>query len=289
MTSGWRDLDLAAREREYTPSSCIGGNYQPFVQAYADRSHAARQQLPVQRNLQYGNEVTQRLDLFVPPTAPGRAATPPALLVFIHGGYWQELCKDDSSFPATDCVTQGIAYAAIDYTLAPRASVAQIVAECRGALHWLHANAPALGFDARRIVVAGSSAGAHLAAMTALPGKGAAPVRGAVLVSGIFELEPLIGTSINGALGLTPPSARELSPALHDVTGFPPSIVCWGEVETSEFKRQSRDFAARLDAADTACQVFEVPQRNHFDIILDLADPQTLLGRAVTELIRSLY
>ncbi len=288
MSSTWRQLDPEAREREYSPSSCIGGNYKPFVQAYIDCSHRARAATPVQLNLQYGRGATQRLDLFVPP-AKTSSAEPPPLLVFIHGGYWQELSKDDSSFAATDCVAQGIAYAALDYTLAPRASVAQIVAECRNALNWLHGNAQRLGFDSQRIVIAGSSAGAHLAAMTALPSAGVEHVRAAVLVSGIYELEPLIGTSINAALGLTSEAARELSPALRDVSGFPPSIVCWGEVETAEFKRQSRDFAAQLDAAGTACQVFEVPRRNHFDIILDLADPQTLLGRAVTELIRSLY
>jgi arylformamidase len=288
MASSWRDLDLTTREREYSPSSCIGGNYQPFVQAYTDRSRMARTATPGRLNLQYGRKPRQHLDLFLPPSAAAGAAPPP-LLVFIHGGYWQELSKDDSAFAATDCLKQGFAFTALDYTLAPHASVAQIVDECRSGLNWLHANAQALGFDAQRIVVAGSSAGAHLAAMTALPGSGAAQVRAAVLVSGIFELEPLIGTSINAALGLTPEAAREASPALRDVTGFPPCIVCWGEVETSEFKRQSRDFAARLDDAGTPCQVFEVPRRNHFDVILDLADPQTQLGRAVTELIRSLY
>jgi arylformamidase len=284
----WRNLDPEARDREYSPSSCIGGDYKPFVQAYVDRSLAARAATPGRLNLQYGRGDTRRLDLFVPPAAAG-SADPPPLLVFIHGGYWQELSKNDSSFAATDCVAQGIAYAALGYTLAPRASVAQIVAECRSAVNWLHANAQSLGIDAQRIVVAGSSAGAHLAAMTALPSVGVAQVKAAVLVSGIYELEPLIGTSINPALGLTPEAAREISPALRNLQGFPPSIVCWGEVETGEFKRQSRDFAAQLDAVDTPCQVFEVPRRNHFDIILDLADPQTQLGRAVTELIRSLY
>jgi arylformamidase len=133
--------------------------------------------------------------------------------------------------------------------------------------------------------------------MTALPGviglSGAAAtrplrVRGAVLVSGIYELEPLVGTSINAALRMTPESARSLSPALRGLQGFPPTVVCWGEVETREFKRQSRDFAALLERSGTPCEAFEVPQRNHFDVILDLADPGTALGRAVVNLIRSL-
>ena len=282
LTNHWRDLDAAARERAYSPSSCTGGNYRPFVQAYAQRSRAAKAQAAC-RTLRYGQQAQERLDLFLPVAAANGAAPP--LLVFIHGGYWQELGKDDSAFAAADCVGQGLAYAALDYSLAPGASVAQMVAQCRRAVCWLHSQSVALGFDARRIVVAGSSAGAQLAAMVALPGQGpdnsARCIRGAVLVSGIFELEPLVGTSINQALGLMAQTARELSPALQPLQGFAPSIVCWGEVETAEFKRQSRDFAAALRAAGTPCQAFEVPRRNHFDIVFDLADPATELGRSV--------
>ena len=306
----WRELDDAAREREVSPSSCIGGNYQPFIAAYAERSAQARARANAEGsgrlNLRYGPGAAQLLDLFLPPAAgPVGGAGVPALLVFIHGGYWQELSKDESSFAAPQCVAQGIAFAAVNYTLAPSATVAEMVAECRLAIAWLHANAAALGFDARRIVVAGSSAGAHLAAMVALPPQGPplapafaptpapalspmdAPLRlrGAVLVSGIYELEVLLGTSVNEALGLTADSARALSPALLPLRGFPPSIVCWGEVETAEFKRQSQGFAACLQGAGTSCQRFEMPQRNHFDVILDLADPATMLGAATLALV----
>jgi arylformamidase len=296
--AGWRSLDAAAREREYSPSSAIGGDYQPFIRAYAERSTEARRATPGKLNLRYGDAIGQSLDLFIPsPRIAGQAAQLPPLLLLIHGGYWQELSKNDSSFAATQCVNQGVAFAALDYPLAPLASVAQIVGSCRAALAWLQANAATLGFDAQRIIVAGSSAGAHLAAMAALahdaslpavPARaGAAGVRAVVLVSGIYELEPLLGTTINTALGLTQRTARELSPALGDLKGFPPGIVCWGGVETAEFKRQSRDFAARLAQAGSECSVFEVAQRNHFDIILDLADPATALGQAVAKLIRS--
>jgi arylformamidase len=275
----WRQWDLATREREYSPSSCIGGNYQPFIAAYAERSAAARAQLAGRLNLRYGRGAAQQLDLFLPPAAE----KPPPLLVFIHGGYWQELSKNESSFAALDAVRQGVAFAAIDYTLAPAASVAEMVDECRAALAWLHEHARALGFDSGRISVAGSSAGAHLAAMVALAG--APTLRAAILVSGIYELEPLVGTSINDALALDTEAARSLSPCQQPLAGFPPCIVCWGEVETAEFKRQGQDFAARLRAAGTACEAFEVPARNHFDVILDLANPATALGAATRRLL----
>ena len=308
-TPGWRGLDAASRERAYSPSSCIGGHYQAHIQAYAERSRQAHAGPRCQRNLAYGHSASQRLDLFVPespvrhtvgPTDAGAVQTPgaalPALLVFIHGGYWQELSKDESAFCANAALTQGLAFAAIDYTLAPQASVAAMVAECRQALAWLHQHALSLGFDAQRMVVAGSSAGAHLAAMTALPGAWAlatpraqgSPVRGVVLVSGIYELEPLVGTGINDALDLTVEAARALSPALQDLRGFPPVVVCWGEIETDEFKRQGADFARQLAQAGSACLSFEVPGRNHFDIVLDLADAGTPLGNATLDLMQRL-
>jgi arylformamidase len=278
-------LDAKTREREYSPSSCIGGNYQPFIRAYAERSAAARACTKGQLGLRYGKAPAQQLDLFMPAAQGG---TRPPLLLFIHGGYWQELSKDDSSFAAGDCVPQGIAYAAIDYTLAPQAGLAQIVAECCAAFDWLHGQADTLGFDAQRIVIAGSSAGAHLAAMVALHAAGARQaLAGVVLLSGIYALEPLIGTSINDAVGLDVISAQALSPALAPLAGFAPCIVSWGEVETQEFKRQSREFAAALKTAGTRCTSLEVPQRNHFDIVFDLADAHTALGAATLALIRS--
>ena len=284
-----RELETE-REREYSPSSCIGGNYQPYLLAYAERSAQARARWPGRLNLRYGPSEAQQLDLFVPvPGTLDTANRPPPLLCFIHGGYWQELGKSDSSFAAVHCVEQGIAYAALDYTLAPQATVAQMVTECRQAVAWFIANAPTLGFDAKRIVLAGSSAGAQLAAMAAMPAAASAsPVAAAILVSGIYTLEPLIGTSINDALGLSLDTARAASPALWPLQHFPPSVVCWGEVETAAFKHQSRDFAARLRTAGSSCHTIEVPQRNHFDVVLELANPAMMLGAATLALIRSL-
>jgi arylformamidase len=279
----WQSLSDAEREREYSPSSCIGGNYQPFIAAYATRSAAARDQAVAAGGRwvehRYGSAPAQRLDLCLP--AASREDGAP-LLVFIHGGYWQELSARQSLFAAAACVQRGMAFAAVDYTLAPAARVGDIVDECRTAIAWLAEHAGRHGIDASRIVVAGSSAGAHLAAMACLPAsrQGAAvqPVA-AVLVSGIYELEPLVGTSINQALALDAIEARRQSPGLHDLTGFPRAIVCWGEIETAAFKQQGRRFAARLRDAGTSCATFEVAARNHFDVILDLADPDTMLGR----------
>jgi len=270
---------------EYSPSSAIGGDYQQYLQAYSDESMHARSRCKQISSHQYGKLISQSLDLVVP-GKPSEGAPPP-LLVFIHGGYWQELSKRDSFFAAADCARTGIAFAAIDYTLAPEATLDEIASECRCAIGWLHHRAASLGFDRNRIFVAGSSAGAHLAAMTALgcPDRSKAGIAGLVLVSGIYELEPLIGTSVNDKLGLDVDAARRNSPLLHLVSDLPPAIVCWGEIETLEFKRQSRAFADHLDQSGIPVGIFEVTGKNHFDIILDLARPGTRLGEAIIEFV----
>jgi arylformamidase len=295
----WRDLPAAELEREYSPSSAIGGNYQPYIAQYIERSAAARMQFAsllrgqAHWGVAYGAAPSQTLDVFLPKQVENPLHKPP-LLVFIHGGYWQELSKNESQFAAVGAVHAGWAHAVLDYTLAPAASVAQIVQECKQAIGYLAANADALGFDAQRIVVAGSSAGAHLAAMVAL-GAIALPdgslrrdlVKGVLLVSGIFELEPLIHTSINAALGMDAAAAQAASPQLAsgaDLTNFPPACIVWGEVETAQFKAQSREFAALLAHYGAAPVLLEVPQRNHFEVVLDLCARGTPLGSAVRTL-----
>ncbi len=283
----------AELEREYSPSSCIGGNYTPHLREYAELSAAARAVHPSQQNLSYGGKESSRLDLYLP-SDEGSISKLPPLLVFIHGGYWQELSKESSLFPATGCIEQSFAFAAIDYTLAPQASVKDMVLECRTALRWLYENAADLGFDPHRIMVSGSSAGAHLAAMTCirgLPFDDDLPVglpAAAVLVSGIYDLQPLVGTSINDAVGLDAMSSIEVSPHMLPLTGFPPAIIAFGEIETDEFKRQSAEFAEALGKFQSIGEVIEVKARNHFNVILDLAEEHTLLGDAVIELMHKL-
>lgn len=294
MTQASKDsLSAEVREREYSPSSCIGGNYAPYIEEYVTLSEAALNSASRHVELAYGSAAAHKLDLFLPER--GDSESLPPLLLFIHGGYWQELSKASAVFSAPDCNEAGIAFAAIDYTLAPQASVHDMVLECRKALRWLYQHGEKLGFDPQRIVVSGSSAGAHLAAMCCLRGwkdDADLPVgtpAAAVLVSGIYDLQALIGTSINEALSLDVESAQAISPQLLDLTGFPPAIISWGEIETSEFKRQSQAFADALNALGARyLPPIEMPARNHFNVILDQARANTRLGDATHALFASL-
>jgi arylformamidase len=279
----WRSFDHSTLEREYSPSSMIGGHYQPFIDAYVKESKLAFASVQSRTDLRYGSGPRAWLDYF-----PG-ASKNADLLVFIHGGYWQELSKTESAFLAPAWVNSGRAHCVLDYDLAPAVSVETIVQQCIAGLRWLIANACELGFNPKKIVIAGSSAGAHLAAMLglAMPSE----IKGLVLLSGIYDLEPLVPTYVNQALGLDAARARALSPMIlleqenspADLTKalFPRCLIAYGEHETQEFKRQSQEFAVLLLKAGTACSSFEVADRNHFDIATALGDAQSeLFARA---------
>lgn len=264
------------REREYSPSTRLPDrNLTPYLQRYADDSADARRQSPP-TVLRYGSRPANTIDLFRPPTigstAPGDHIP---LHVFIHGGYWQQLSSAESSFLAPACLARGQAFAAVDYTLAPEASLDEIVDECRAAIRTVRDQANDLGLDPSAITVSGSSAGAHLAAMATLGLRKTERPFGLVLASGIYLLEPLIGTTINDAVGLDRDSAVANSPLLGDLGDFPPTVVAWGDDETDEFKRQSRALVDRLRQAGTPTAEIEVGGRNHFDVVFDIVPDLT--------------
>jgi arylformamidase len=270
------ELPLTEREREYSPSSAIGGSYAPFIQAYKDLSQAALAALPQHKTLRYGELPRQQIDFF-PAKERGQR---PGLLVFIHGGYWQELSKNESAFLAPAWHAAGFAHAVAGYTLAPHASVRQILQECVSAIAYLRAQAATLGFDASRIVVAGSSAGGYLAAALAAHAK--LRIRGIVPISGVFDLRPLVDTSINEALGLTAQEARELSAIA--LSAHAPAVIAWGEIETTAFKAQSQLLGAQITIAELPVQSMEMQARNHFDVVHELGDPASPLFQAARKL-----
>jgi arylformamidase len=279
-------VDRTELEIAYSPSRCVG-SVDELLEAYRARSASVRAAHPPVTHA-YGELPCERLDLFS--AGPG---TP--LHVFVHGGYWQELGKDDSSFPAAGFLAAGISFAALDYGLAPDYSLDEIVAQVRAALGWIGRNGAALGVETSRLVVSGSSAGAHLAALAALadrPSRGcpAGLIGGLVLLSGVYDVRPLVDTYINDAVGMDAEVAARNSPLLHlPVEGVQlPAVVAWGEHETPAFKEQSTRFADAWVAAGAPITRLEVPGRNHFDIVHDLADPASPLGAAVARLHASL-
>ncbi|MEV4560602.1 alpha/beta hydrolase [Kitasatospora sp. NPDC049285] len=272
----YRGFDQRELDREYSPSSRVD-DFGAELAAYARGSERAYAELAGRRELRYGTAEPELIDFF--PAGPGAP-----LHVFVHGGYWQELGKEDSVFPAPDFVRRGIAYAAVGYGLAPRWSLEEIVGQVVAAVRWLVEHAGELGVDASRIVLSGSSAGAHLAAWALLDERLRGRIAGAALLSGVYDLEPIALTYVNDPLGLDAERARALSPLHAELAGLPPLVVALGEFETGEFGRQQGEFAAAARAAGVPVRQLLVGGRNHFDVVFDLGRTDTALGAAVASL-----
>lgn len=282
--SDWRSLSQDALERAYNARATVD-DIDAELRAYRESSAPMYELLACQRDVPYGPSPDERLDLF---PVPGHPEAP--LLLFIHGGYWRALSRADSVFMAANFVAQGVAVAAIDYSLAPAARLGTMVAQCRRAVAWLHrhrcARSPAPG----PIVVAGSSAGAHLAAMVLAAGwQGAAglpgdAVHGGVLVSGLYDLAPLCLTLPQTWLRLGAQDVLDLSPQQHLPDPARPLQLVVADQDTTEFKRQSRDYARACEEQGNPVEFLEIAGRNHFNIILDWMQADSTLTRSVLAL-----
>lgn len=282
MMQAWRSLTRPELDRAYSARATVDDNIDPFMEEYAVESAAARQALTCRENVPYGPSEAEYFDFF-----PAKAGNAP-LHIFIHGGYWRMLSAKDSDFGAPGLVAAGAAYAALNYALCPDVNLSEIVRQCRAAIAHLYKNAAEFGIDRDRIFISGSSAGGHLVGMM-LAGDGweedfdlpQGVVKGGAALSGLFDLEPVAHSNVNDWVQMDAAEARSMSP-IHALAPLGRNlIVGWGETETSEFKRQSLDYAARWVEAGGSIDAFEVPGRNHFNIIMDLGRPETRLGRAI--------
>lgn len=242
----------------------------------ADTLKAGRAQF----GLCYGDTPRQSLDLFLP---AGHQSPPLAL--FVHGGWWRSLDHSMFSQMARGFNAGGIAVAVVGYDLCPNLAVADIVEQMRRACIFLWQR------FGRRLFVCGHSAGGHLAAaMVATDWAALYPKAPADLVpagyaiSGVFDLAPLVGISVNQDLRLTAATAREVSPLYWPVRSGRVFDAVVGGLESAEFKRQSQSLvqAWRQNGAQTRYQ--EIAGTNHFTVIDALADPESAMTRRVVEM-----
>lgn len=275
--NAWKTWTKERLEREYSPSSIVS-DLGAEIEGYARDSAAARAAHPP-TVISYGVHPTATLDLFRP-----EGSGPHATVIYIHGGYWQELSKNESAFMVPALLAGGVAVAVVDYQLAPAVRLPAIIAQCSAACRHLVTEAGRLGLDSARLVVAGSSAGGHLAAMVLGEVGGLA---GGVLLSGVYDLVPLVGTYVNDALGLDESAAERVSPMDRPMVAKIPLVVAVGEIETSEFHRQTTAFAERKRTEGHPVMEFRAAGRHHFDLPYDLGNPDTRLGQLTLRLARS--
>lgn len=277
MTPVYRNLTAEQVCSEYQPALHVP-SLSSIIDQYQRDGERARS-LCEHRRLAYGAHPDEWLWFVAAP----RPDAP--LLIFLHGGYWRRLSADDGCLLSIGAREQGWAFASVNYSLCPSQTLDVLVDQCRRSVDHLASNSLELGIDPQRIHVSGHSAGGHLAAMISLTDPTPASY---VMVSGVFDITPLVHTPINDDIHLSPADAERLSP----MTRVPqrPHAQClttWGALETAEFRRQSIEWAERWGSVtgNRAAQTIEAAGRNHFDVVYDLVEPSTELGAAVTAII----
>lgn len=265
-----------------------------YMARYTQESHAALALPGAVRNQRYSPRATDLLDIYLPPALAAQASAAP-VFIYIHGGYWRALGKDDSAFMAPALTQAGAIVVVPDYDLAPAVTLDHIVDQIRQAYAWVVRNIAIYGGDARNICVCGSSAGGHLVGMLLAKGwqedydlPASATPASAFPLSGLFDLQPLITTHINAWMHLDDAAALRNSPrfALPDASTHSHCqlrVAC-GEFETTEFKRQSREYLAAWQARCLPGQWVDAPGTNHFDLPLALADRQSVVHRTALAL-----
>ncbi len=255
-------------------------DFETYFERWRRESEEARRTLPCHLDQQYGDGPNMSLDIF-PQSGPSRP-----ILLFIHGGYWRAMDKDLFAYPAIGLNDAGVVYVSVNYALAPSITLDEIVEQCRQAVTWVHQNAETHGGDPNRIHISGHSAGGHLTAMmlsTDWAQRGTAEINlaGGIAISGIFDLVPILETSINDGVQLDQVAARRNSPREFLPSNGPPFISAVGADETDEFLRQSREYAEAWNENGGRAQYLPLEGFHHFDVICELGRSGSELNDAV--------
>jgi arylformamidase len=281
----YKSFDQEELDSQYRASATVP-NMKDFIDEYASLSATARKILDCRIDLKFGPGAEETLDLF-----PASTLKDAPLFIFIHGGYWRMLSKNESSFMAPNLVDHGVAVAAINYTLVPPANIDQIVVECRRAIKWLYQNAASYGINPNRIYVGGSSAGGHLTGMMVAGGwqeEYGLPtdvIKGGVPMSGLFEMEPVVKCFVNEWMQMSMTDGIRNSPAQNLPTKGCPLIVAVGGDETDEFRRQSKDFADLWKSRGWPSDYLECQGVHHFNAPLELCNPNSLLTQKLLAMV----
>jgi arylformamidase len=280
----WLDLDQKELDDAYD-QSVYAPNLRQITGRYVTNSNAVRERIGAPKRLSYGATPIEGLDLYATPkpNAP--------VHVFIHGGAWRSGLAKDYATPAEMFVHAGAHFAVPDFNnvIETKGDLMPMAQQARTAVAWVYKNAQSFGGDPNRIYVSGHSSGGHLAGVVLTTdwrkdfGLPVDVVKGVVCCSGMFDLKPVRLSKRSEYVKFTDQVEHALSAQRHLGMINCPVTLVYGSLETPEFQRQSRDFAAAVRAAGKAVEIVVAPDYNHFEVNETLASPYGFFGRAVLE------
>ncbi|XP_039082242.1 kynurenine formamidase isoform X2 [Hyaena hyaena] len=288
VAAPWRKLSKEELENQYSPSRWVKRRgaeealrtYSQIGDEATKRARATRSLL----NVPYGDGEGEKLDIYF----PDRVSEASPFCVFLHGGYWQSGSKDTSAFTVNPVTAEGVAVVVVGYDIAPKGTLDQMVDQVARSVVFIQKQYP----HNRGIYLCGHSAGAHLAAMMLLASwtkHGVTPnLKGFFLVSGIYDLEPIVFTSQNIPLLMTLEDARRNSPQLileaalvQPVDPACRVLVIVGQYDSPEFFRQSREFYQTLCRGGWNASFEELQDVDHFEIIWKLTQKDYVLTQMI--------
>jgi len=262
-------LDDAYDQAVYAP------NRDQVLARFASASAVARKHLGEPQRFAYGPSEIEKLDVF----SCGRKGAP--VNVFIHGGAWRQGLAKSYAFPAEMFVRAGAHFVVLDFVnvLESGGDLMPMADQVRRAVAWVYENSDRLGADRNRLFVSGTSSGAHLGGCVAI--SAGDTVKGYVLGSGMYDLRGPRLSKRSAYVKFTDAMEDALSPQRHLERIKAPITVVYGSLETPEFQRQARDFAAALQKAGKKVELVLAEGYNHFELSETLGSPFGPLGRAV--------
>ena len=274
------DLPLEELARRYNNGLAVPNWADTLLPRWQRESECVRNESSGVRDAEYGPLARNTLDMFTPKSTSPANGWP--TLIFIHGGYWQRLSKDDWSVIAAPFVANGMAAVIVGYTLCPQTTIRGIAGEIEAAVSYVWNAAKSLNLNREKLALAGHSAGGHLTAwcMTVdwmAHGLPATPFVSATAISGLFDLEPLVSIYLNDALKLTQDEALAMSPAYRERRVDCEFTAAVGGAELAEFPRQNQLLGAHWKNVIE----WEIPGLNHFTIIDELTRDDSALFKRV--------
>ena len=270
----WRGMTRAQLDAAYNNTAAVRNSAEKLAD-WTERSKRARAKRSELLDLVYGRRPRNRIDIF----RCGKARAP--LLVYIHGGYWQGHAKEFFACLAEGPMARGLDAALVGYTLAPKATLTEIVGEVRMAIRWLRVNGTQYGVAGAKLIVSGWSAGGHLTAMAL------AEADAGMAISGIFDIEPCRLNYLNDALRMTTEEQLLLSPIRQLPSSSPALVIAYGTAELPELQRQSRDYHDARRSAHLPSELLPLDDHDHFSILEEMANANGKLTDALVRLAAS--
>ncbi|PWB27189.1 alpha/beta hydrolase [Flavobacterium sp. HTF] len=258
-------------------------SFPEYINEFVSSSAGARKILKERTVIAYGATLMERLTVY-----PAKDADAP-VLIFIHGGYWKIGLGDDYDFVALGAAKANFTIVIVNYDLAPKVSIPEMVRQIRSSIAWTSQNISGFNGNPERIFVAGHSAGGHLAAMSATTnwsdyGLPQNTVKGILAVSGLFDLDPVSHTFVQPAVRITSEQILSSSPIRLIVSSEIPLIIAWGEKETAAFRTQSSNYLEAWQKAGNKGSSLIVSGADHFSILREFMTEDGLLTKAVIAL-----